>query len=405
MNRKQFGILVLILILIGGAAWLLQNRRNREAGAGEQGTGQKLLGASFPMNEVAHISLQQNTNALTLFKKDDLWRVRERSGYPANFSMISAFLIKLGDLKVIQNEEIGPSQLPRLDLAPPGHGTNSGVIVDLKNKDENLIASLTLGKKHFRQATGQASQFDLGGDGVADGRYVLVGNNSKNALLIADALNNIEIKPEDWLDKDFFKIERPKSISVIYPSATNSWKLSRDNESGDWQLVDMKADEKLDPARVSGVSNPFSAPSFNDVLPSNAPLAQTGLDTPTTVTVDTFDDFTYVVKIGKKSGDNYPLTIFVEAHFPKLRTPEPNEKPDMATKADEAWRAREKLLGDQLQAAKKFENWIYLVPTWNVDPVLKMRGELLADKKDQSKSAKADDSTPAADSLPIPSGK
>src|SRR4051812_39325231 len=116
MNRKQFGILLVLLIVLGGAGWLVKQSHDRAAGAGEQGAGQKLVGDSFPINDVAHISIRQGTNELDLVKKNDFWRVSERYDYAANYSAISDFLIKLRDLKVIQSEQVGASQLPHLQL-------------------------------------------------------------------------------------------------------------------------------------------------------------------------------------------------------------------------------------------------------------------------------------------------
>src|SRR6185437_5299725 len=86
--------------------------------------GKKLLGDNFPINDVASISVQHGTNKLDLARKDDLWRVRERADYPANFSQISELLKKLRDLKIVQVEDIGPSQLARMDLAR-GQRSNS----------------------------------------------------------------------------------------------------------------------------------------------------------------------------------------------------------------------------------------------------------------------------------------
>src|SRR3954469_19300130 len=153
MNRKQFGILVVLLIVLGGGGLLLQKSRNRESSAGERGTGEKLLGEKFPLNDVALISIKAGTNELNLVRKDDLWRVRERSDYPANFADISSFLLKASELKVIQVEQVGASQLGRMELAPPGQ-SNSGVVLDLKDKDGKAITSLTLGKKHVRKPQG-----------------------------------------------------------------------------------------------------------------------------------------------------------------------------------------------------------------------------------------------------------
>lgn len=403
MNRKQFAILVVLLVVLGGAGYFVEQSRNRAAGAGEQGAGQKLLGDKFPVNDVAHISIKQGTNELNLVNQSDLWRVRERDNYPANFNQISETLLKARDLKVVQVESVGASQLPRLQLAA-GQGTNAGVVVDLQNKDGKSLKTLTLGKKHSAKPQ-RGQQMGFGDEGFPDGRYVMVGSNSQQALLVADPLNNLEPKPEEWLDKDFFKIERPKTIEVVYPVATNSWKITRDTESGDWKLADAKGDEKLDAARASGVSNPFSSPTFNDVLSPKSSPAESGLDKPTIVTVETFDDFIYTVKVGAKKEDNLSIMVSVAANFPKERVPAKDEKPEDKAKADKAWAERQKQLEDKLKQNKKYENWTYLVSNWTVDPVLKERKDLLVEKKEEPKAGEKTANSSKADDVAFPSGK
>src|SRR5207248_10742234 len=66
------------------------------------------------------LPIWQGTNQLNLVRQDDNWTIRERYGYPANFREISDFLRKLWDLKVVQTEQIGPSQFARLELTEPG---------------------------------------------------------------------------------------------------------------------------------------------------------------------------------------------------------------------------------------------------------------------------------------------
>ena len=382
MNRKQFGILLVALAVLGGAGWLAENNRHQESAAGGAGAGQKLLGANFPVNDVAEITIQQGTNQLDLAKKNNLWRVHERNDYPAAFSQISEFLIKVGDLKVIQTETVGASQLPRLQLAPPGQGSNSATVVEFKDKDGKALGSLRLGKQHLRKAE-RGSPF--GDAGFPDGRYVMTTPDSPNALLIADPLTGIEPRPEQWLNKDFFHVERPKAIAVTYPEATNSWKITRETDTGDWKFVDEKPGEKLDSARASGVTNPFSAASFSDVVSSAAKPEDTGLDKPTVITVDTFDDFSYTVKIGRKTNDDYNLNMAVVANFPKERVPLKDEKPEDKAKADKAYQDRQKQIEDKLKDTKPYEQWTYLVPSYVVDPLLKTRKDLIAEKKDDPK--------------------
>ena len=399
MNRKQLALLVVLLVVLGGIGILVQNSRNKNSDTGAAGTGQKLLGDNFPINDVAHIVIKGPTNEVNLAKKSDRWRVAERGDYPANFGQISDFLIKAAALKVVQSEEIGASQLPRMRLVPPGQGTNSGTLLELRGKDDKTIKTVLLGKKQTSKPQGEAMPFG-GDEGMARGRYVLTDNEKSRALVIADPLNDIEPRPESWLDKDFFKVEKPKSIEVNFPAATtNSWKLTRDNEAGDWKLADAKKDEKLDSGKSSGVTSPFASPSFNDVISPAGKLEDHGLDKPTVVTVETFDGFTYTVKVGKKAAEDYPITVAVTANFPKEPAVSKDEKPEDKAKADKAWQDHQKQLDDKLKHEKTFEGWTYLVPTWSIDQLLKERKDLLEEKKDTKAAAaddKKDDLTPLA---------
>ena len=59
-------------------------------------------------------------------------------------------------------------------------------------------------------------------------------------LTVSDPLNSVDPKPAGWLDKDFFKVEKPKSISFVSTNAADSWSLTRESESGPWVLSNIK---------------------------------------------------------------------------------------------------------------------------------------------------------------------
>src|SRR4051812_23233610 len=152
MNRKQLVTLVVLVVVLGGLGIYIRNRQNNAFSSGNTSVGQKLLG-KFDVNAVGHLALKQGTNEVNLAKKDNLWRVRERNDYPANYSEITDFLIKAQDLKIIQTEAVGPSQLPRLALvAGQGQGSNAAVVVDFKDQSDKSIKTLLLGKKHMRKS-------------------------------------------------------------------------------------------------------------------------------------------------------------------------------------------------------------------------------------------------------------
>ena len=143
MNRKQFIVLLVLVLVLGGAAWW--HYRKQTAGWNNQSPelGQKLLG-DFQVNDVAQIRIQQGTNDLTLAKTNGLWCVAQRDDYPANFSQISQFLLKLRDLKIIQTEEVGPSQLPRLESGGVRAGDQcrdvAGILRRRRQADPHIVA-------------------------------------------------------------------------------------------------------------------------------------------------------------------------------------------------------------------------------------------------------------------------
>jgi hypothetical protein len=392
MNKKQFLILVVLVAVLG--LWGLSRWRgqNSSYNGGGNAVGQKLLG-EFDVNAVAQLAIKQGTNELLLAKKDDVWRVAQRNDYPANFSEISSLLLKLKNLKVVQTEQVGPSQLPRLELA--AGGSNAPTVVEFRDASGKAFKTLTLGKKHM-QSGGQNSPMDEmgGGGGYPDGRYVQVSGATDSVALISDPLMDVEPAAGRWLSKNFFKVEKPKSISVTFPEATNSWTLTRESETGEWKLADAKAEEKLDSGKSASVTSPFSSPSLNDVALGLTP-EQSGLDKPTVIKIATFDGFDYTVKVGAKQADDYLLTVAVTGSFSKERAAVADEKPEDKAKADKEFADNLKRMQEKLATETAFGKWTYQVASWTVDPLLKKRGELLEEKQPAAAEAGGNPEPPA----------
>ena len=391
MNRKQFIILLVVVVLVGTAGWLVRKNRQESWQNSGQATG-KLL-PNFPVNDVAQVLIQTGTNTLHLVRQDNLWRVQERANYPANFSQISDLLIKFGDLKISQRQDVGPSQLGRFELLPPGAGTGAGTLIQFNDQSGKTIDSVLLGKKHVKKPAANPQAGGMPDESWPDGRYVMVGANSKTLVVISDPLDSVDVKPDAWLNKDFVKIEKPNAISVSYPEKTNSWQLTRESETNDWVLANAKPAEKLDPSKVSGLTGAFSSLSFNDVLPPDTKPEISGLTNVTSLTVETTDHFTYTAKIGPVSDDVYPVSLTVMADLPTVRTAAQDEKPDDKTKLDKDFADTQKPLTDKLAKERRFSGWIFKVPTYSLSSILKTRAQLFVEPK-------AAESTPAQPSSP-----
>ena len=95
------------------------------------------------------------------------------------------------------------------------------------------------------------------------------------------------------------------------------------------------------------------------------------------LTVETFDGFTYIARIGPKQDDNYPVTFSVSANLATERPAAKDEKAEDKTRLDKEFKERQSKLAEKLAKEKQFENWIYQLPAYSVDEILKPRQELL----------------------------
>jgi hypothetical protein len=285
----------------------------------------------------------------------------------------------------MQSEPIATSQLGRMDLLRPGEGTPSGTVVEMKNASGEMVRELILGKEHLRESPAASP---MGGGSWPDGRYVLLPSRPNRMTLVGEPLSELEANPQNWLNKDFFKIQSQNVKSISMESPTNSWALSRETATNDWQFGSPQPEEELDTTRVSSVVSPLGSPGFVDVVPESDP-AETGLDEPVLVNVETFDGFAYTLRIGALNDqEQYPLAVEVTADLPDARTLGEDESPEDKERLDKEFADKQQTLKEKLEQEKRLESWNYLVSKWTADPLLKPRKDFLKEKEE------AEDATP-----------
>ena len=373
MNRKQFLILVIALLVLGGAGLALFWQDIAAYRASGAKIGAKLL-PGLKLNEVAQVHLQDAKSQVTLVKKDNAWLVRERGDYPANVQDIGDLLIKLAELKVVQSETVGESLLPRLDLAAPGQREGSGTLIEFKDAAGKPLASLILGKIILKKDP--VNPLPSAQNGVPAGRYVLVGKSNDTVIGVSDPLEGAHAVPGKWLAKDFFKADRIKTLALAGEGAA-SWKITRDTEYGQWKFA--AGGGELDASAAVGATNALGGLSFTDVVVDPKPE---DTEKPVTVTAETFDNLTYTVKIArKKTGDEDYVSFTVSGEPPKQRVAEKGEKPDEKARLDKEFAATLKKLEARVASEQALAKWTYVVPAKSLSPLVKERAQLVAAKK------------------------
>ena len=394
MKGRQIAIVLGVLLVVGGLALFLSRRNSAQWSSTATSSSATVL--QFPLNDVSHVTVKSGGSELNLIKKEDVWTVKERADYAADFDKVSALLRKLWELRPVQDVKIGPSQLGRLQLGEPSADANSSTLVDLKSTSDQRLAAVRLGKKSLResdQVPGPAGGFPVG-------RYIMAEDGSNRVFLVSETLDEAQTKPEQWLNRDFVKVDAPRQIAVVGSTPGVNWSVKREIASAPWQLVDAKPGEDFDPAKISSVATLFAGAVFADVLAPDAPTVETGLDKPSSARIETFDNFSYELRIGKLMGENYPVLVSVKADLPKERTPAADEKPEDKAKLDQEFQARQKELTDKLAKEQKLGARPYLISKGTIDQLLKERSALMAEKKEASPSPAA---AKPARSLGLPS--
>ncbi|MBV9104516.1 MAG: DUF4340 domain-containing protein [Verrucomicrobia bacterium] len=389
MKKNHLLLLLVVAVIVGLAGIYFQN--SQSAGWRDSRTDRTIL-QHLPINDIAAIKIRSAPATVTLEKKHNEWGVAERSDYPADFSKIRDLVKMLWELKAGQEMQIGPSQLDRLNLIAPGQGTGGGIEIDLKGEKEQQIASLIIGKSMDRNNAASGSS--------ATGRFVYDPAVKDRVYLVSESFFSVDpVNVGSWLDKTFIIPGEVKEVDQSAWSNNPGWKVIRKDLKAEWQLEGLQPGESLDKSYTQNLST--FAPTFVDVRPPSISPDESGFKDPFRISVKTFDGFTYDFVIGKEGPDKARyLQLSVSADLPSARIPEPNESAQDKQNKDGEFAKKIAGLKERLEKEKRFEKWVYLVPDWNLEHILKRRDEIVS--KATPSPSPASSLAPEAPSSPLP---
>jgi len=374
MNRKQFILLLAVLGVLGaiGLGLVWQDLAVYRASGAKIGA--KLL-PKLKIADVAQVRLQDAKHEVTLVRKEKSWVVQERGGYPASFQEISDLLIKLVELKVTQSEHVGASLWPRVELADPGKGDGVGTAIEFKDAAGKPLARLVLGKKVLKKDP--MNPLPAAKDGVPAGRYVRVDGAGDIIVVVSDPLEKAVAEPGRWLNREFFKAERIRTLAVGQGGGAPRWMIARAEEWGQWKFASGGGD--LNPSAAVSATNKLSALTFKDVAVDPKALAA---GKPVFVVATTFDGLSYAIRLASVAkGDDYLLGFTVTGVLPKQRAVEKGEKPEEKERRDKEFAEARKRMAERIAAEKALAKWTYVIAGSEVEPLLKSRDDMLAPKR------------------------
>jgi len=214
-------------------------------------------------------------------------------------------------------------------------------------------------------------------DGVPAGRYVRVDGAGDIIVVVSDPLEKAVAEPGRWLNREFFKAERIRTLAVGQGGGAPRWMIARVEEWGQWKFAAGGGD--LNPSAAVSATNKLSALTFKDVAVDPKALAA---GKPTFVVATTFDGLSYAIRLASVAkGDDYLLGFTVTGELPKQRAVEKGEKPEEKERRDKEFTEARKRMEERIAAEKALAKWTYVIAGSEVEPLLKSRDDMLAPKR------------------------
>ena len=266
MKGKTFLILLVVTGILVALSFL---RFKDEKHTGEFTMGEKLF-ADLPVNQVAGVTIADSKNRVTLVKGDQLWRVEERSGYPADFDELRDTVVKLSRMKIGRSFPGSPESLARLSLVAPSAPDvpGTGKQITLTDPSGKILADVILGR--IRESEG-------GGSG---GQYLRKAG-SDTVFLVDGNFRFFKTAPAQWLRKEILNIKPDDVASVTCyagDSSTPVYTISRSKKGEAARMTPIPTGRTADSAKIDQVLDALAPLTLDDVQAGDGkpPLAESG---------------------------------------------------------------------------------------------------------------------------------
>lgn len=395
MAKKYFQILIGVIVLLV-AALLLFDRAEEGAVTRES----KLLLAGVNSDQIAKVVIEQGKSKVELAQSGDSWGVIQRSGYPADINKLRSLLLKLVDLSVSQKVTANESNFERLGVRDDSFQKDTAkgpAKVTLLDSSSKELAIVLLGEKKKRN-----SKKDEGLD-ESTGQFVRKAGNNE-VYLLAEPIE-VTASPESMIVTDLLSIASAKVKRVLQQKLNGASKekqfemLSVKEADGKLRFdLDLEPNQKQEIQKtvVDSIASGLENVRIQDVAKISSENEKI-FDQITTYELST--GAVYQVETAAKDGKafarysvsfNKTLADNTILETESLNT---KQKADYDQKKKEAEEKKESLpqefvpvkadvvsAEDITKEAKKFSDWVFEFPTYQIEKYRKGEGDLIKDK-------------------------
>jgi hypothetical protein len=367
MNRKQLIILGITALVVSLLAVFLSLR---ESNRYEPTSHVRLYpDLESKLNSITRLVVQQaGQTPVTLKLKDGRWRVAEKSGYPADLGQLRKTLIALAKLELVEAKTRNREKYSQLDVES----------IDQANAHSQDL-------KLFGNAGAQLAHVIIGKTDTAGGSYVRKAEEEQSWL--GSESISLPSKAVEWLDKPLISLDtqRIQRVEVDWGKSTGYALFRTDPSQLDFQMEGLPQGTRLKPEQARRIASALLNLRLSDVI-SQKQMPDTAGDWKQ-VTFKTFDGL--IIKAESRD--------IKEKQYLKLAADyNPEGVKEHSTK-----NARVNPKQEAAQLQQRFQNWIFIIPSYEANALDLDRDSLLEDvekttKPNESKKPSETDSKGAS---------
>lgn len=365
MKSGSVKILAIVVIVLFGVLYALNTADRSPPGA----EGELLVPElKERLNDLDSVTITDADGQLTVSHEDDVWRVRDKSGYPADTATLRQVLLAVAEARKVEQKTANPSLYDRLGVQHPAEEGGDGVLIEASAPEFG-----------FSLILGDSAQGDY--------RYARIPAEEQSWLID----RNPDL-PEDvagWLRSGIVDIASTEVRSVeIRHTDGETIRLGKENpQAGTFTVEEIPDGRELSyPTVVNGIAGALGNLTLEDV----APAGEEDFTPTARVTFVTFDGLQVDVTTGEIDEATWitvdaATTAADAAVAPAPAEPEPpgsepvtaaaDETPDTDTAEEEAAAPTPAERADDINA--RTAGWRYRIAAYKADQLTRRWEDIL----------------------------
>lgn len=356
MSGKSLGILAIVAAVLVGVAVFLSNRQPPAI--------QGINAPMFPdfetdINQASQVTITSPGSAVEINRKDNVWQIKQKGGYPATFHQVRQLLVGIAELTRIEPKTRNPKLYADIGVQDVGKKGSKATLIEVRDARGGTMAALLVGTERANRGNAATREY-----------FVRRPDHRQSWLVSGNLILNAS--PKAWLKTQLLDIasKRIRKVTVKHPDGPQVTVYKDSPGAADYRLAGVPKDAKIKSAfTVNEIANTMGRLSVDDVFqPRDLHLA----DQPSLVaTLETFDGLRLTLKAFNQLSGHTPSYVKLSAAYDApLRGKAP---------ADAKTAAQVKQEAAALDNA--FKPWIYKLPPFQIGNIDKKPVDLVNEPK------------------------